>query len=93
MFIHKPNFTRIDLPSNQSQYLKPNGKPPFVKLLQKISKYPQIKIIRFLSANPWDFHDELIAEIGKNKKIDRYVHLPIQSCEPDATTVYQMKSG
>lgn len=79
MMLHDKTFTRKDLPTNQSQYLKPTGTPPFVKLLQAISKLDKIKIIRFISANPWDFHDELIAEIGKNKKIDRYIHLPIQS--------------
>ncbi len=68
-----------DLPENASQYLKPNGTPPFVKLLQAISEFDQIKKIRFLTSNPWDFHDELIKEVGKNKKIDRYVHLPVQS--------------
>ena len=78
-------FTREDLPaqaglpSNQSQYLKPKTTPPFVKLLQEISVFLEIKVIRFMSSNPWDFHDELIEEIGRNKKIDRYVHLPIQS--------------
>jgi tRNA-2-methylthio-N6-dimethylallyladenosine synthase len=73
------NFSRQDLPSNQSQYLQPTDTPPFVQLLQQISQLPVIKTIRFLSANPWDFHDELIAEIGRNQKIDRYVHLPVQS--------------
>lgn len=72
-------FKREDLPENKSQYLKPKGTPPFVKLLQDISKFDEIKLIRFMSSNPWDFHDELIEEVGKNKKIDRYVHLPIQS--------------
>jgi len=72
-------FTRADLPTNQSQYLKPQGIPPFVQLLQKISSYPEITTIRFLTSNPWDFHDELIEEIAVNKKIDRYIHLPIQS--------------
>lgn len=67
------------LPSNRSQYAKPKGTPPFVELLQKISDFEQIHTIRFLSSNPWDFHDELIQEIATNKKIDRYVHLPIQS--------------
>lgn len=72
-------FVRKDLPSNQSQYLRPQGTPPFVKLLQAISQIPHIKVIRFLTSNPWDFHDELIQEIAVNKKIDRYIHLPIQS--------------
>lgn len=73
------SFKRKDLPSNQSQYLKPKGTPPFVKLLQDISKHKSIKTIRFLTSNPWDFHDELITEIAKNPKIDRYIHLPVQS--------------
>lgn len=72
-------FKREDIPTNQSQYLTPTGTPPFVKLLQEISQFEQIKMIRFITSNPWDFHDELIAEIGTNKKIDRYVHLPVQS--------------
>ena len=72
-------FSRSDIPSNQSQYLKPKGTPPFVKLLQEISKNEQIQVIRFITSNPWDFHDELIDEIAQNQKIDRYIHLPIQS--------------
>lgn len=79
MLLSNKDFHRDQLPSNQSQYLKPKGTPPFVKLLQTISSVPKIKIIRFISANPWDFHDELIEEIGQNKKIDRYIHLPVQS--------------
>ncbi|MGD9129145.1 MAG: MiaB/RimO family radical SAM methylthiotransferase [Candidatus Woesebacteria bacterium] len=84
-------LTREDLPSNQSQYLKANGLPPFVKLLQSISKFSEIKIIRFLSANPWDFHDELIEEIAHNPKIDRYIHLPIQS--GSNTVLHRMNRG
>ena len=72
-------LTREMLPDNASQYLKPKGTPPFVELLRKISDFEEITMIRFISSNPWDFHDELIKEIGNNKKIDRYVHLPIQS--------------
>lgn len=68
-----------DLPSNQSQYLVPHGLPPFVQLLQRISKIKNIQKIRFITSNPWDFHDELIHEIARNSKIDRYIHLPVQS--------------
>ncbi len=73
------DITREDLPNNQSQYLDFDGAPPFVKLLQAVSAFEPIKIIRFLSSNPWDFHDELIAEIARNPKIDRFIHLPVQS--------------
>lgn len=68
-----------DLPTNQSQYLKPDGTPPFVTLLREISKFKEVKLIRFMTSNPWDFHDELIDEIAANDKIDRFVHLPVQS--------------
>ena len=68
-----------ELPANTSQYHSYHGVPPFVKLLREISVIPQVKKIRFLTSNPWDFYEELIEEIGNNKKIDRYLHLPVQS--------------
>lgn len=79
MLMDQPDFDLSKIPSNQSQYLKPEGTPPFVKLLRAVTAFPQIKLVRFMSSNPWDFHDELIDEIATNKKIDRYVHLPVQS--------------
>lgn len=91
MLMENKDFKREDLPDNQSQYLTPKGVPPFVRLLREISKFDQIKTIRFMSSNPWDFHDELIEEIGKNKKIDRYVHLPIQSGSD--SVLYRMNRG
>lgn len=91
LMMENKNFKREDLPDNQSQYLTPTDTPPFVKLLRAISAFEQIKTIRFMTSNPWDFHDELIEEIGNNKKIDRYVHLPIQSGS-DAV-LYRMNRG
>ncbi len=73
------NFTRSQIPSNISQYLRFKDTPPFVKLLQNISKIDTVEWIRFITSNPWDFHDALIDEIARNKKIDRFIHLPIQS--------------
>ncbi len=72
-------MTQNDLPSVQSQYQSPSGLPPFVSLLKKLSALEGLQTIRFLSSNPWDFYDELIEEIAQNPKIDRYIHLPIQS--------------
>jgi tRNA-2-methylthio-N6-dimethylallyladenosine synthase len=91
LMMENKEYTREDLPDNQSQYLTPNETPPFVKLLRAISAYDQIKKIRFLTSNPWDFHDELVEEIGNNKKIDRYVHLPIQS--GSNSVLYRMNRG
>jgi tRNA-2-methylthio-N6-dimethylallyladenosine synthase len=91
MMMERPEFTREDLPANQTQYLRPDGTPPFVELLRAISAFPQIEKIRFLTSNPWDFHDELIEEIGKNKKIDRFIHLPVQS--GSNAVLYRMNRG
>jgi tRNA-2-methylthio-N6-dimethylallyladenosine synthase len=84
-------FTRKDLPSNQSQYLTPKGTPPFVKLLRAVSKIEGIQLVRFMTSNPWDFHDELIQEIADNPKIDKYIHLPVQS--GSNTTLFRMNRG
>lgn len=91
LMLENKKFTREDLPDNQSQYLQTNETPPFVRLLREISKHDQIKTIRFMTSNPWDFHDELIEEIGRNKKIDRYVHLPVQS--GSNSVLYRMNRG
>jgi tRNA-2-methylthio-N6-dimethylallyladenosine synthase len=91
LMMERKSFTRDDLPENQSQYLTTTDTPPFVKLLRAISEFDQIKKIRFMTSNPWDFHDELIAEIGTNKKIDRFVHLPVQSGSD--TVLYRMNRG
>lgn len=32
-----------------------------------------------MTSNPWDFWDQLIEEIRTNPKIDRFIHLPVQS--------------
>ncbi len=76
---NKKQLKSSDIPPNESQYLKPNGVPPFVTLLREVSRVNGIEVIRFLTSNPWDFHDELIVEIATNKKIDRFIHLPVQS--------------
>lgn len=84
-------FTRAEIPDNSSQYEKPESLPPFVKLLQEISKFDEIKVIRFLTSNPWDFHDELITEIATNPKLDHYIHLPLQSGSNQV--LYNMNRG
>ncbi len=50
----------------------------FVKLLEKVAK-KKLEKISFISSNPWDFSDELVETISKNKNIDRLIHLPLQS--------------
>lgn len=79
MFMENSNLSLGDIPANASQYLKPADKPPFVTLLQEVSKIDGIEKISFFTSNPWDFWDELIEEIKNNPKIDRFIHLPVQS--------------
>ena len=79
MFMDKDTFNPDIIPSNQSQYFKPQDTPPFVTLLREISKIDGIQKISFFTSNPWDFWDELVDEISANPKIDRFIHLPVQS--------------
>lgn len=51
----------------------------FPFLLQSVCDVKGIEKVSFLSSNPWDFDDTLIEVMTKNPKIDRYLHLPIQS--------------
>ncbi len=50
----------------------------FPYLLEKVAQMGFDKV-DFISSNPWDFSDELIAVIEKNKNITRTIHLPVQS--------------
>lgn len=51
----------------------------FPNLLEEICNIDGIKVVDFISSNPWDFSDELIDVIAKNSKISRHIHLPVQS--------------
>lgn len=50
----------------------------FPHLLEHIAQMGFEKV-NFMSSNPWDFSDELIAVIARNKNISRTIHLPIQA--------------
>lgn len=50
----------------------------FPSLLNEVAEMG-FKKVDFISSNPWDFSDELIDVIAKNKNITRLIHLPIQS--------------
>ncbi|MDD2482990.1 MAG: MiaB/RimO family radical SAM methylthiotransferase [Candidatus Shapirobacteria bacterium] len=47
-------------------------------LLEEVAK-KDLQKISFVSSNPWDFSDELIATIAKYPNIDRLLHLPFQA--------------
>jgi len=50
----------------------------FPHLLNEVAQMGFEKV-EFMSSNPWDFSDELIEVMAKNKNISRSLHLPIQS--------------
>jgi tRNA-2-methylthio-N6-dimethylallyladenosine synthase len=52
--------------------------PSFAKLLRHLHKIKGIKKISFITSNPWDLNDEII-EAMTLPKIDRNLHLPVQS--------------
>lgn len=54
----------------------------FGDLLDEVAK-TGIKRIRFVTSNPWDFSDEMIDAIARNKNICPYIHLPVQSGSND----------
>lgn len=55
----------------------------FPFLLEHICRIKGIASVDFISSNPWDFSDELIDTIARNKKISRHIHLPVQSGSTD----------
>lgn len=61
----------------QSQNLE-KYKTPFAKLLAVLNQIPGLRKIKFLTSNPWDLTDDII-EAMKLPKIERYLHLPVQS--------------
>ena len=81
--------------NSQKGYMLPTGrlvKPVMVKhlgrfriptlfpyLLEEVCKIKGIKTVKFISSNPWDFSDALIKTIAKNTKMDRNIHLAVQS--------------
>jgi tRNA-2-methylthio-N6-dimethylallyladenosine synthase len=52
--------------------------PSFAKLLRTLHEISGIEKISFITSNPWDLTDEIIEAISL-PKIDRYLHLPVQS--------------
>jgi len=76
--VNSYGLEKLDIGSRK-KLIFTKGKPPFVKLIEKTLEHPEIKKLRFLTSNPWDFPDALIDLIAKHKRIDRFVYLPVQS--------------
>jgi len=55
-----------------------NLKTPFALLLAVLHEIPGIEKISFITSNPWDLTDDIVDAMSL-PKIDRYLHLPVQS--------------
>ncbi len=54
------------------------NEPMLVPLIKSISKIPEIEWIRIMYAHPKSIDNEIIYEIESNKKVCKYIDLPIQ---------------
>jgi len=68
----------ILLGQNVNSYGNDKTGEAFAELLRKVHEIKGLKKITFLTSNPWDLSDEII-EAMTLPKIDRYLHLPVQS--------------
>ena len=66
-------------------------KTNFTKLLQSISKIPNLERIRFTSPHPFHMDDEFLEEFASNPKICKSMHMPLQSGSNDV--LKSMKRG
>lgn len=89
-YFKNSKIENLKLNKNSKVKIK-NYKPVFVKHLGRYripTLFPQLleqvalmgfEKVDFISSNPWDFSDELIDVITRNKNVTRTIHLPIQS--------------
>jgi len=70
----KTQISKLNLKSKNFKKLK----TPFALLLAVLHEIPGIEKISFITSNPWDLTDDII-EAMSLPKIDRYLHLPVQS--------------
>jgi tRNA-2-methylthio-N6-dimethylallyladenosine synthase len=75
----KSQITNSKFQINSKKQNSKSQTTSFVKLLKKLVKIPGNFQIKFISANPWDFSQELINLIAKEPKMSKYIHLPVQS--------------
>lgn len=55
---------------------------PFAVLLKRLNEINGLEKIKFMTSNPWDLTDEIIQSI-KLPKVEKYLHLPVQSGDND----------
>lgn len=67
------------LGQNVNSYFSPSDKIGFPELLEKICRETKIPRIRFMTSHPKDISPELLKIIAGEERIERHLHLPVQS--------------
>lgn len=67
------------LGQNVNSYKCPRTGVGFVELVDRLCAIEGEFLLNFISSHPKDFSEELVECIARNKKIERNIHLPIQS--------------
>lgn len=62
-----------------SGQIKASKDGAFVELLREVSTIEDLRRLRFTTSNPHDFTEPLARLFGEEKKLGRYIHLPVQS--------------
>jgi tRNA-2-methylthio-N6-dimethylallyladenosine synthase len=61
------------------EFVKVDGKSPFVQLLEALQEIAGLERIRFTSPHPIGFRNDLIESFGRLPKLVEHIHLPLQS--------------
>ena len=74
-----PGKTIFLLGQNVNSYICPRTGTDFVGLIDKLCAIPGDFKLNFLSSHPKDFSVRLVDAIARNPKVERNIHLPLQS--------------
>lgn len=58
----------------------------FPQLLKKVAQIEGVEKLSWMSANPWDFSDQIIKVIAEHDNIPKEIHLPVQSGDDQILT-------
>lgn len=64
---------------NVNSYGNIGGDISFTQLIRKVCRLEKIERVRFITSHPKDISEELINLFGKEERLCRHIHLPLQS--------------
>ncbi len=73
-------FVEIELLGQTvNHWVDPRHSLDFADLLERLSARPGLQRLRFVTSYPRDFTPRMVEQIGRNRNICPYLHLPVQS--------------